>query len=637
MVESAAPSRITVIEGSEKIAAGEVVEGPASVVKELLENALDAGATSVTVTVKSGGRTLVQVTDDGAGIHPDDVELAFQKHTSSKLRSFDDVWRLRTLGFRGEALASIATVAKVELVTRAAGHEDAVRVRVEGGRLVERSTAARERGTTVTVSHLFYNTPARRKFMGSEAVEAGRVSDVVTRYSLARPDVHFRLFSDGVLVLNSPRTDDQRQAVAHVYGAKVARSMVPVDYRDATFHVSVRGLAALPKVSRASSKDSSIFVNGRFVRAKTLHNAVMRAYRNRLMKHKFPLVVLHVEVDPSVVDVNVHPAKTVVRLVNEQRVFNAVFLAVTRALRSASDIPGEVTPTSLEQFAVGGGGDDPPARATGVSPAPPPPGTPNSQAPAPRPTLPAPESTDPPPGAEQVPKEAAPLFEFLESEGGATGEVAGGRERRAFLKTPKLPPLRPLNEVGQFLGTYLLLEGPDALYVLDQHAASERVWFERLRRASAGKRATTQLLVGPVRIEASPARAPVLADSLDVLKRHGFLIEHFGGRTFVVRGVPVAFAKLEGAASWEEVLRATVDELVEMAASTSVEDLNEAICKYLACHDSVRAGEALDAKALRNLLSELGRCDDPFHCCHGRPTIIKITKEELETRFKRRV
>ncbi|MHA1730533.1 MAG: DNA mismatch repair endonuclease MutL [Promethearchaeota archaeon] len=642
--------RIHEIRNSEKIAAGEVVERPASVVKELVENSIDAGANSITVNVENFGRDLVEVIDDGRGIHPDDVELAFKKHTSSKIEDFSDLDELSTLGFRGEALASVGLVSKVTLTSRVADVEHAVLVRVEDGRVREKRQVARPVGTTVAVRDLFYNVPARRKFLKSDRVELAHVSDVVTRYALARPDIHFRYFHDGAMLLNSPPTGDLRQAVAHCHGVKAAREMVEVDYSDDDAGIRITGLAGRPTLTRGSRDDSSTFVNGRFIKSKEISNAVLRAYGNSLMKRRYPLVVLFIEVSPRDVDVNVHPAKRHVRFSNVQRIFNGVLLAVSRALRGAGAIPGEVygsgagvgvTGPKASGVTVdsGGAGEHATVRNWGAA------------------TGEQGGANDRGGGAGSADGRNTDLFEGLPGsprvldsgeqeraprtvqvklgggKAGGTGATAIPREVYVRAANELLPPLRPINEVGQLFNTYLLLESPDSLYILDQHAASERVNYERILRRKRGKPLPKQRLLAPLKLDLTLRETDFLKETIPEFARYGFEIEHFGGQTFLVRQVPVIF----GRPTSPETLRATINDLIELSSRTTFEDAEDELAKYMACHSSIRAGDPLSLRQVRKLLSDLGKCEDPFHCCHGRPTIIKISTAELETRFKRRV
>ncbi len=565
-----------------QIAAGEVIERPASVVKELVENALDAGADRISVEVKGGGTEVIRVTDDGTGIPAAELATAFERHATSKITGAGDLFAIGSLGFRGEALPSIAAVADVEVLTRAEDEAGGSYLFLENGRIARQESRARPRGTTVTVRGLFRRVPARRKFLKSTATENGRLADVVTQYALARPGVSFSLLVEGRPTLRTSGRGALLDAVTDVYGAKVAARMLPVAGGEQVWtaaegdrSVRVTGMVGQPDVARASRGAVSFFVNGRWVTSRTLTYAVEEAYHGLLMTGRHPVAVLAIDLPPAEVDVNIHPAKSEVKFRNEGDVFRAVQRAVRQALTA------ELPVTSVEE-------------------------------PAPPFAVPArPETRRVPPGLSW----ADPL---------RRGSAPARPEKPvapSFLAT--LPVLRV---VGQVMQAYIVAEGPDGIYVIDQHAAHERIRFDALSAQRAAKKPEVQGLLEPGTLELTPRQAAVLDGVGTVLAELGFAIEPFGERSYLVRAVPAHLSK-----GWDAALR----ELLEELSGEEKSRWEEKTVASIACHNAIRSGQALSMDEMAALVRQLEATANPHTCPHGRPTIVTMGRDYLERHFGR--
>ncbi len=592
-----------------QIAAGEVVERPASIVKELVENALDAGATSISVDVEEGGLSLVRVADDGCGMEREDALLALERHATSKLRDAEGLAAIGTMGFRGEAVPAIASVSRLELDT-AAGEEGAgTRVEVEGGTLGEVGTVARPRGTTVTVRDLFFNTPARRKFMRSAAAESGHVTEAVLRLALARPDVGFTLRSGGRLALGVRRGAGLLDRAGQALGREAHRHLLPVDARRGD--VRVHGLVCSPDHSEATARGLYLFVNGRYVRDRAAAHAVLRAFAGTLPPGRHPAGVLFVELPLHRVDVNVHPQKLEVRFADAREVQDALFHAVAGVLRTAPWL-GRGRPE--------GEPADGPGAAAG-------------------------------PGVPMAGEEAAAMLAWARAapppEG--SGAVSGGPEvspwasGRLALSDPApadgAVPARPagyfgaLRYVGQHARTYLLCEAPGGtLVVIDQHASHERMLFHRLREAFRTRRIPVQPFLLPQVVTVPPPSARALEAGLDELSRLGFEVEPFGGDALAVKGAPAALSGVDLAA----LLHDLGAQLAEVERGGAVEDAFHDLLATMACHAAVRANQELSAEEARALLDGLDAIDFKARCPHGRPVVFELPVAELERRVGRR-
>ena len=566
-----------------KIAAGEVIERPVSVVKELLENAIDAGADDIQVEVAQGGRRLIRVADNGCGIPAAEVELAFARHATSKLSSADDLYRLRTLGFRGEALASIAAVAQVTLSTRVAEEEVGSLLRLEAGAVVQRASQGRPVGTSVLVENLFYNMPPRLKFLRADPTEAGHVARLVTSYALAYPEKRFSLQHNERLVLRTLGTGKLPDVLVALYGLDVAEQMIALPDPHADAPIRVRGYVGAPSLQRADRQDLIFFVNRRWIMDNSLSYAVAEAYRSLLPQGRHPMVVLSIDMAPEEVDVNIHPTKREVRFRQARDVFSAVQRAVRTTLMSQYPVP-EMGPTG-HGLAWG--------RQDASDPRQPTPEQARLALALGRPSLAS--------GAEAPP---------------VTEAVSSGR----------LPMLRVIGQAGQ---TYIIAEGPGGLYLIDQHAAHERITFEALQAQRAARAIVTQELLDPLPIEVSPQQAALLDAHAEDLAAYGLEVAPFGGQTWLVRRIPASLVGGDIAAALLELL----DAVMGGGPGSSWEEQTLII---LSCHGSVRAGQTLSLDEMRDLVRQLERCALPHTCPHGRPTIVHLSQERLEHEFGRR-
>jgi DNA mismatch repair protein MutL len=604
-----------------QIAAGEVVERPASVAKELIENALDAGASRISVEVRGGGLHELKVQDNGCGIAADEVELAFERHATSKLRAADDLWAIATLGFRGEAMPSIASVAQVICVTRAAGEELGTELRVAGGEVQARSARGCSPGTTVSVRNLFYNAPVRRDFLRSEATEASAITAVVTQYALAYPEVRFTMLLEGRLVVQTSGRGDMREALIDLYGLDVARQLLPVEaaYGEGRDEVRVRGLVSPPGLTRSSRGYIHLFVNRRAIQPRGQPALVIEeAYHTLMMKGRHPVAVLDIRVHPSAVDVNVHPTKSEVKFRDTPRVMTVIGRAVRDALvdsgvrpwtDAAPPLPGEVAQRRFELRRLGDRWER--EREIGSQEL----GVRGQEL---RGETWEPGAKDEQPG---ITRQGSNGQQWL------TEDDAQPPASNSQLPTPgRLPPLRVVGQVAQ---TYIVAESPDGMVLIDQHAAHERVTYEQLMtRCGAGAFDEQGLLI-PQTLDLPPAAHAMLIGHADLLREWGFTIEEFG-TSLRVRSVPAGLREstLSGA------LLEVADHLNGRGGSTP-DHWREAMLTTLACHSSVRAGQSLSIEEMRQLIEQLGACEAPRTCPHGRPTMILLSSTQLERQFGR--
>ena len=653
-----------------QIAAGEVIERPASVVKETVENSIDAGATSVTVEIRSGGIKYIRVTDNGCGFEPDDAVIAFDKHATSKIRSGDDLMSVSTLGFRGEALASIAAVADVELLSRTESEEQGVYVHICGGDVQECSRRGSPKGTVLTVRDLFYNVPARYKFLKKDQTEAAYVAETVQMLALANPDVAFRLISGGQELLRTPGSGLEA-AVFSIFGREAMKDLLPVAYTDG--ENTVKGFTGVRDCIFGTRGRQFFFVNGRAVKSRVLAAALDEAYSTVTMKHRFPMCVLNVSVPVSKLDVNVHPAKTEVRFATERTVFSAVLTAVKNALLSENRVSrpaaseGEkddvfsvppvensvenrrevwktpVAPVENQQVAL----EIPPQKAD-VTPRLPdiPPRLPDipprqfGQTPAQPNTLPAAPET---PGIGAMYERVDPAPYEVADNKTETGvyEQAGIVPSVEGPAAADVPATGTYNEtdvytrgriIGQYLKTYILLEIDGELAVIDQHAAHERIKYEAI--CAAMDRADAALPVSPMLIPATvrltAAEKLWLNDNIDSFTAAGFEIDDFGPDTVIVRAVPSALSEADPEEMLLEGIRAAMS-----AKGPSQEVFRTEALDTMACKAAIKANHALTFDEIRGLLASLANLKNSATCPHGRPIVIRIKSHELEKRFKR--
>mgnify|MGYP000751595597 CR=1 FL=1 len=659
-----------------QIAAGEVVERPASVVKELVENALDAGAKRIVVEVSGGGRDLVRVTDDGSGMLPEDARLALQRHATSKIRNADDLSCITTMGFRGEALPSIASVAEFELVTRPHDQLAGYRIVVEGGQITAEGEHGCPAGTRVTVRNLFFNVPARLKYLKTTATEMGQIGDMLTRLALANPDVAFRFHSGQVQVFATPGTGDLMAAITALLGREVAKELIPVDHKDGA--ARVWGYVGRPTIARAGRNHQYFFVNRRAVRTIGARYALEEAYAHLLPNGRYPVCILFIEVDPREVDVNVHPTKAEVRFERDREVRAAVYKAARQGLGAALLIPGtqitadgevQVPDRAGEKAAIQRGWVPPGARRPGEG---------GGRA-APPPWQSGGGETSPPswqvgsgqgapwqsrggqsarggredtageaPGAYTLPAGGlqAILAERAAGEVAATGieqihlpptDLAQGSLLQADLAPHPTDPaglIRALRPLGQIHRSYIACDGPEGLYLIDQHAAHERIFFERLYRAAEEEQAAVQPLLFPITLDLTAAQMALWQENAAIFQESGFAAEPFGGTTLLIQGVPSGLGP-------DHVARLVCDFLdrlqeEKIAPGTPVTDRRRRVLAAMAaCKAAIKARDALQPEDIAALLADLAACESPATCPHGRPTVICVPVAELEKRFKR--
>ena len=620
------------------IAAGEVVERPASAVKELVENSIDAGAKNITIELQNGGMTFLRITDDGCGMAPDDARTAFLRHATSKIRKKEDLACIGTLGFRGEALAAISAVSKIDLLTRAQGAADGVRLHLEAGKVLSEEPAGCPCGTTILVRELFYNTPARMKFMKSDAAEASAVFSVVQQQALAHPEISFRFLKDGQEQLHTDGQGDRMAAIYAIYGRELANNMLSVD--GSWEKLRVRGFVTRPTATRGNRAWQSFFVNNRYIKSRLLSAAVEEAYRNQIMVGRFPACVLEIDMPVQTVDVNVHPAKTEVKFLSEREVFDAVHYAVLSTLSRAAGRPEWKTPEKKQEAAP-----QPQSQPKAVQP--PKPGFYQSmqaaeyrrqaaQTPPPKPAQPVLASPVQLPRSEPVPaQQSFPLPKpevrpepkpepKIEVRPEPKPEPVKEPEAQQALSVPE----EPFRIIGEALHTYIIVEQGEAVLFLDKHAAHERIRFEALKKEDHPIMA--QLLLAPVSAELSREEAAAVLENRALLERCGFEAEDFGGGDVLIRQIP-SDVDVEDA-------KALLQELAgDLLAGKTLDpdSLRDNLLHTIACKSAIKAGWQTSDEELRRLVQEVLSRDDIKYCPHGRPVCVTLTKRQLEKQFKR--
>jgi len=629
-----------------QIAAGEVVERPAAAVKELVENALDAGARQILVELDEGGKYLIRVTDDGGGMSREDAVLSLQRHATSKIRSADDLFQITTMGFRGEALPSIASVSQLSMTTKAAGDDEAagVQIKCSGGLLEEVSEVGARPGTSITVENLFYNVPARLKFLKSSSTELNHIAELMQRFALARPDAAFRLLHGGGEVFASGGSGAAMDACVHVFGRETARHLVPLRYEVSGLRVT--GYIGTPAALKSSRSAQHTFVNKRFVRNKAVTRALDEAYKAVQTLHgtRYPAAVVMIDIDPSQVDVNVSPTKTEVRFTSEGDVYAAVYKAVQEALMAGGLVPTLTQKLSAPTPSPSPVGTGEGSRRGGEQ------GQPSLMSVPPRPA----GNTRQEPrdmtafrdayreraqnGFDDDPFEGGPVFSGspLPSAGEGLGVGASETSIGADYRGHNLDSLRVL---AQTRNMYILAQTDDALVLIDQHIAHERVLYEQLLAGAegAGGGVPTQRLMLPFTLELSRRETLVIEKRLEDLRRAGFDLEPFGGDSFVVRSVPASVAekRLKAQDGPEEVLRQIVDELVEKTVSRRLLLPAEEVLITASCKMAVKAGDPLTFDEMNALVADLLRSENPYTCPHGRPIIVELPNGDLDRKFGR--
>lgn len=609
-----------------KIAAGEVVERPLNVVKELVENAIDAGSTAITVEIKGGGSELIRVTDNGYGIKDEECTKAFMRHATSKLRTIEDLDNLYSLGFRGEALSSISAVSKVEMITKTKDSLLGTRVCVEGGKLLEKSDIGAPDGTTILVRSLFYNTPARRKFLKSQVAETASVEDILEKAALSNPEISFQFIANGKTKISTSGNGSLKDVIFNIFGKDVYKSLLPVDYSNNG--IEIKGFTASPDFSYQARNGELYFVNKRFVKSKIINVAIEEVYRKYLMQHRFPFSVLHINVSPDTIDINVHPQKLEIKFSDNETVSNCVMDALNEAFanrelipsvsfedikeenasvkestevkaESASfvDVCNEILKESSAEYVV---------NETPVKPVTEPVSLGNVRVPEP--------------------------FEISRKESFVYEKAPEYVQESLFEK--KLISDAPLKEyriIGQVFDTYWLITLDDDLYIVDQHAAHEKVNYERLIKVlSKEDEVLSQTIMPPTVLHLSAIEGETILRYHETFESLGFEIEEFGINSFLIRAVPL---NLYGIGD-EELFKRLLDEIIEKEGVFKPSFVVEKLAS-LSCKAAIKGGQRITYTEMSNLMKQLMTLENPYNCPHGRPVFIKITRTELEKKFKR--
>jgi len=659
-----------------KIAAGEVVERPASVVKEMLENSLDAGATRIKISVEAGGKKLIQITDNGCGMVRDDAMLAFERHATSKIKNAEDLLSIATLGFRGEALPSIASVSRLHLETRAPEEAAGTIVEINGGKIARVEEAGLPPGTSITVRDLFFNTPARKKFLKSESTELSHIASLVTHYALAHPEKHFELHSATNAMLVAPPVAGYSERVYQVFGKETLDQLIPVAARQALERVGlpqpppwrrnqepedpedaapkdpgelrIHGFVSKPEIQKLNRNSIFVFVNGRLIRDRLVQHAITEAYRNVIPPTVFPVVLLFLELPSGEVDVNVHPSKTEVRFRQQTVMHDFVRDSVRAALMKARPVPQFVAEmrahaTASQALTPGAHPCEPsPGEATSISglnqadangsfglnaPEPPPVSARlqfeggitvegNAAIPVARGLENAPLQPNfapPAPQPESVPDHGcSPTLEVNDSE-------------------PTLSSLGTLKPVGQIRNSFILAVNEDGLWIIDQHVAHERVLFERILKQRAAQKVESQRLLMPIVLELSPAQQAVYSEIAEELQHNGFEAEPFGARSVAVKIAPAGVQTAE----IEHMLHELLDQFSREEQSLNLEKIRARIAASIACHAAIKVNMPLEQNKMEWLLSELSKTDHPYSCPHGRPVVLRYSLKDIQKAFKR--
>ena len=640
----------------DKIAAGEVVERPMSVVKELVENAMDAGSTAVTVEIKNGGIDLIRVTDNGQGIESEEIRLAFARHATSKIRSAEDLTNLSSMGFRGEALSSIAAVAQVEVVTKTKASLTGVRYTIEGAIEKDFEEVGAPDGTTFLVKNLFFNTPVRRKFLKQPQTEGSYVAELLERLAMSRPDISFKFVQNGQVKFHTPGNGDLKEVIYRIYGREIASHLVPIEINEE--RLSLKGFLGKPEINRSNRNFEHYFINSRYVKSKVLAKAIEDGYKQYVMQHKFPFVVLHFSMQAEEVDVNVHPTKMEVRFSDEQYVYKTVTQSIISTFRSKELIVNatfgkDTKESKKETMPVYDKAKVPEPymaqeKVTLV--------TNNLGLPVTKPVKKAvPFVVD-----FGVEKEVQPIIKLSEQ---ATVVKEPALEETYKVKGPvktevQVPEItKPLENIqivkatqetlfeeqflsekaketyeilGQIFGTYWIVSYADRMYLIDQHAAHEKVKYERLVKAIAKKQVLTQSIMPPVVLQTSAKEEQAVLEHMDAFLQMGFEIEEFGDHAFCLRAVPV---DLYGC-SYQELFKELMDEMMDGPLTGAPEVVMNKLAS-MACKAAVKGNMKISRTEAVKLIDELLTLENPYHCPHGRPTIISMTKQEIEKKFKR--
>lgn len=625
----------------DKIAAGEVIERPSSVVKELVENAIDAGASAVTVEIKEGGISFIRISDNGCGIEKEQIPLAFLRHSTSKIRSVEDLMTVTSLGFRGEALSSIAAVSQVELITKTADDFTGTRYQIEGSKECGCEDIGAPDGTTFLVRNLFYNTPARKKFLKSPQTEGNYIHELMQHMALSHPDVAFKLIMNNQVKLQTSGNGNIKDIIYHLYGRDITRSLLEIHEDTPLF--KVEGFIGKPNISRGNRNYETYFVNGRFIRSQVIARAIEEAYKPYMMQHQYPLTVLYLTIDSAQLDINVHPTKMELRFSNQQELYGQLAGILGKSLKNRDmipQVPVHEEPASRKQESVQPGlimpepfesrrfekvreeiRKDSPyeqkfERAPEHKSAP---GHSAQAVSAPQAVL----QQEAAPAPQAFPRqEASPVPQVRE-------EVSYGTcEQAAFLSKNQMAKQKI---IGQLFDTYWLVEFEDKLFIVDQHAAHEKVLYERMRRQLDEKELTSQAISPPVVMTLSMREADALEQYMPQFERIGFAIEHFGGMEYSICAVPGNLYKIDP----KDILLEMLGDLSREVRSNSTPEVILDKLASMSCKAAIKGNQRISFQEMESLMKELMELENPYNCPHGRPTIISMSKYEIEKKFKR--
>ncbi len=614
-----------------KIAAGEVVDRPASIVKELVENSIDAKATSISIEIRKGGISYIKITDNGTGFKSDDIELAFERHATSKIRKEEDLARITSMGFRGEALASVAAISKVCVTTKNVNEDVGTKVRVEAGNIVSKEEAPAVTGTRIEIFDVFYNVPARFKFLKKDYTEAGYIEDVVTRIALSNPQISFKYINNGKTIIQTSGTGNLHDIIYDIFGKEIYDAVIPIDYE--INDMKVFGMIGLPSISRSTRVQQFTFINNRYIKDKTVSTAIDKACEQKFAINKHPFIVCNIYMNPANIDVNVHPAKLEVKFSDESKVFDVVYHAVRSALEKNNRETSPFTIVKEEQKVEQISKD---LVNNGV--------------------LPKEEKKyDFDASVNKVYTNVAPkpverpsansLIESLNSKIGdvkeevlekveEVKEEAPKFEAEYFEETPIIP--EPKEEtlykfIGNVFDTYIVIQIKDKMYIIDQHAAHERLLYEQIKEAYYSKDRQSQLLLIPVLVELSAKEMDIVLNNMEMFEKSGFILEEFGDNTIKISGVPNIGYDIE----YKSMFKDIIEEMMG-ASKTEKSEKEFRFLATLACKAAVKGRMKLDRQEQISLIDEMVKLDNPFTCPHGRPTAYEISKYEIERRFLRK-
>lgn len=576
-----------------------MIERPASVVKELVENSIDASSTRIEITIKNGGRQLIQVTDDGSGMDREDAVLAIERHTTSKINTAEDLWKLNTLGFRGEALATIAAVSQFEMVSKTKEQEFGTQIEVKGGLIQKVKDIGAPNGTTIKAQDLFFNTPARLKYLKTIPTETTYISEIISRLALGYPEISFRLQHHEYELLFTPGKGDLYETIVAVFGAETAKDMIPVSYQENSFKIS--GYIGKPSIAKNNRGNEIFFVNHRYFHSRTLSAAVEKAYHTLLPIARYPFVLLFLEIKPEEVDINVHPTKMEVRFSNDSDLFKAFYHSIRKTLTDNSLISEWIAPEE-DLYAL------------------------KYQTPITRPVQSVENLAINYQAVSAGPKEAASVSE-------ASDVISEYRPGPTIVPLPTEPSVSQNFYVfpKAVANTYIIAQDEKGLLFIDQHAAHERVLFERYLKRTNEFLGTQALLI-PETVNLNYAQFKVVADRLPLFADLGFEIETFGGQTIILRSVPLTLVNL----NYQQIIVDLIDQFINFETFKNPAEIKEAFITTMACRTAVKAGDNLNLLEMEALVKDLLKCENSYTCPHGRPTVFRITHEELAKKFLRR-